>query len=89
MISVIATTNSGRDVTASASTELAWSKSESLRRAATTPSVTPTMLAITPDTATSTAEFSAAGPTMLQTGIPLARLFPGWPVRIPPIQEPY
>jgi hypothetical protein len=77
MISVIATTNSGRDVTASATTELAWSKSESLRRAATTPSVTPTRVAITPDTATSTAEFSAAGPTMPHTGIPLARLFPG------------
>ena len=77
MINVIATTNSGRDVTASATTELVWSKSESLRSAATTPSVTPTMVARTPATATSTAELSAAGPTMPQTGSPLARLFPG------------
>ena len=89
MIIAIATTNSGSAVTASASTELVWSSSESLRSATTAPSVTPTTLPITPESPTRVAELAAAGPTMLQTGIPLTRLVPGWPPRIPEIHEPY
>ena len=53
------------------------------------PHVTPTTLPITPESPTSTAELAAAGPTMLHTGIPLTRLVPGWPPRIPEIHEPY
>ena len=89
MTNAMATTNSGSDVTARATTELAWSNSESLRSAASAPRATPTMLPMAPASATSTAELTRAGPTRLQTGLPLARLLPGWPVRTPPIHDPY
>src|SRR6266487_4043248 len=61
MIRPIATTNSGRDVTASAATEVTWSNQLSFRSAATAPSTTPRTAPITPVTRTTTAEDGVRG----------------------------
>ena len=58
MIRVIATTNSGSDVTVSAATEQTWSNRLSLRSAAMAPSATPITAPITPAANTSTAELN-------------------------------
>src|SRR5215469_11821375 len=68
MMSEIATTNSGSEVTASAVTEVTWSNHPFLRNAAAAPSPTPTSAPITPVTTTSTAELISRGLTRAQTG---------------------
>src|SRR5215467_12588481 len=83
MIKVIATTNSGSDVTASALTEVTWSNQESLRSAAAAPSATPTSEPIAPVTKTSTAELIRRGLTSAHSGWPLASDAPSLPVNSP------
>ena len=63
MIRVMATTNSGSDVTASTPTEVTWSNQPSLRSAATAPSITPTSVLMAPVTKTRTAELMILGST--------------------------
>ena len=67
MISTIATTNSGSEVTASEITEVMWSNQPSLRNAAMAPSNTPTTVPITPAPTTRTAELTRRGATCPQT----------------------
>ena len=89
MIRPIATTNSGREVTASAVTEVTWSNQLSFRSAATAPSTTPRTEPITPVTRTSTAELMRRGLTRAHTGSPLASEVPSLPVNSPDSQIQY
>ena len=67
MISTIATTNSGSEVTASEITEVTWSNQPSLRNAAMAPSNTPMTRANHPGATTRTAELTRRGATCPQT----------------------
>src|SRR5215831_1021598 len=89
MIRVIATTNSGSDVTASVVTEVMWSNQESLRSAATAPSATPTIEPIAPVRKTSTAELTRRGSTRAQSGWLFASEVPSLPLSRPESQVQY
>ena len=71
MIRPIATTNSGRAVTASVVTVKTWSSQPSRRSAASAPSPTPATAPISPVIPISTAELMSLGATYPQTGRPL------------------
>ena len=89
MIRVIATTNSGSDVTVSAATEQTWSNRLSLRSAAMAPSATPATAPSTPAANTSTAELTSRGSTRPHTGSPFASEVPSLPVNRPESQLQY
>ena len=89
MMSAIATTNSGSDVTASATTEVTWSNSPSLRSADAAPRPTPITAPMRPVTKTSTAELISRGSTKPQTGCPFTREWPRLPVNSPDTQVQY
>ena len=83
------TTNSGKEVTASAIAEKTWSNSLSLRSAAYAPRTRPTTVLMIPAATTNTAEFTSRWSIVPQTAWPLASETPRFPVNNPESQCQY